>query len=141
MSTPNQMSRPTEPSWEQAEFVLQPDSPGADRAATERAENLRRVRRVSNWSLAALLVGVGATSAVLAHAIPGHTASAGYISSTQGGGLVGAGVGSGLAPSLSGPVAVTSGSQVAPASAGTTSGGTTSQARGAVAGGSPQGDW
>ena len=101
------MSIPIEPNFEQSEFPLRPG-----RAALAREENLRHVRRVSNWSLAALLVGVGATSAALAHVLPGQTSPAVYVSSTPTGGLVQARSGSGQAPSVSGPVAVSSGSQV-----------------------------
>jgi len=48
------MSTPIEPNFEQSEFPLRSGG-----AALAREENLRHVRRVSNWSLAALLVGVG----------------------------------------------------------------------------------
>lgn len=39
----------------------------ADRARQTRTEGLRRVRRVSNWTAAALIVGTGATAVALAH--------------------------------------------------------------------------
>jgi len=123
------MSTPRKVNFEQAEFLLKPERAQTARAAPAREENLRRVRRVSNWSLAALLVGVGATSAALAHVVPGHTSPATYISSSQGGGLVTARGASGSAPSVSGPVAVSSGSQVvsgtvtAPGQASSTQGG------------------
>src|SRR5690348_934413 len=41
------------------------------RAGEARAEGLRRVRRVSNWTAAALVVGTGAAAVALAHnAVP-----------------------------------------------------------------------
>lgn len=46
-------------------------NPPADRTAQSRAEGLRRVRRMSNWTAAALIVGTGATAVALAHnAVP-----------------------------------------------------------------------
>ena len=43
----------------------------SDRTAQTRAEGLRRVRRISNWTAAALIVGTGATAVALAHnAVP-----------------------------------------------------------------------
>jgi hypothetical protein len=130
------MSTPTEPNFEQAEFVLRPDTAAAARAAPARDENLRRVRRVSNWSLAALLVGVGATSAALAHVVPGHTSPAAYVSSTQTGGVVGTTSASGRAPTVSGPVAVSSGSQVVAGATVNTSGPGSTTKSGAVTSGS-----
>jgi hypothetical protein len=117
------MSTPIEPNFEQSEFPLRSGG-----AALAREENLRHVRRVSNWSLAALLVGVGVTSAALAHVLPGQTSPAVYVSSTPTGGLVQARSGSGQAPSVSGPVAVSSGSQVVQGTTvGTPGTGTTTQ--------------
>lgn len=56
--------------------------PGSSQSAPEnearqtRTEGLRRVRRMSNWTAAALIVGTGAAAVALAHnAVPG-TASA-----------------------------------------------------------------
>ena len=41
---------------------------GPDEGAKQiRAQGLRRVRRLSNWTAAALIVGTGATAAALAH--------------------------------------------------------------------------
>ena len=130
------MTTPIEPTWEPNEYLLHPDRSEASRAAPARDQNLRRVRRVSNWSLAALLVGVGATSAVLAHAVPGHTSPAVYAGSTSGGGLVQASSGSGQAPSVSSPVAVSSGSQVVAGGTVTGPGQSSTQPGGAVTSGS-----
>jgi len=130
------MTMPTEPRWEPHEYILQPDRSEAARAAPARDQNLRRVRRVSNWSLAALLVGVGATSAVLAHVVPGHTSPPVHAGSTPGGGLVQASSGSGQAPSVSGPVAVSSGSQVVAGGTVTAPGQSSTQPGGAVTSGS-----
>ena len=41
-----------------------------------RADGIRHLRRLSNWTLATMLVGVGASSAALAHAIPGLSGGA-----------------------------------------------------------------
>jgi len=121
------MSTPSQPQFEQAEFLLRQNAQTA-RAAPARDENLRRVRRVSNWSLAALLIGVGTTSAALAHVLPGQTSAVGHYASTQTGALAQPTAASGHAPVVSGPVAVSSGSQVVPNSPVTASGqGSTTQ--------------
>jgi hypothetical protein len=122
------MSTPDQPRFEQAEFLLRPERTRTARAAPAREENLRRVRRVSNWSLAALLIGVGTTSAALAHVLPGQTSPVGHYASTQTGGLAQPTATSGHAPVVSGPVAVSSGSQVVPGSSVTSTGqGSTTQ--------------
>jgi len=112
------MSTPNEPNWQQPEYSLRPEPPLAARAEPSRAtrpspgreESLRRVRRLTNWSLAALLVALGATSATLAHVIPGHSAP--VLSGTSQRGVGPASTTSGRAPTLSGSVASSSGSQV-----------------------------
>ena len=49
----------------------------ADRTAQTRAEGIRRVRRMSNWTAAALIVGTGATTLALAHnAVPASAPTA-----------------------------------------------------------------
>jgi hypothetical protein len=122
------MSTPDQPQFEQAEFLLRPERIQTARAAPAREENLRRVRRVSNWSLAALLIGVGTTSAALAHVLPGQTSPVGHYAATQTGGLAQPTATSGRAPVVSGPVAVSSGSQVVPGSSVTSTGqGSTTQ--------------
>jgi hypothetical protein len=42
------------------------------RDVSERSRNTRRMRSVSNWSLAAILVGTGVTSAAFAGVLPGQ---------------------------------------------------------------------
>ena len=123
------MSTPDQPRFEQAEFLLRPERTRTAQAAPAREENLRRVRRVSNWSFAALLIGVGTTSAALAHVLPGQTSPVGHYASTQTGGLAQptATATSGHAPVVSGPVAVSSGSQVVPGSSVTSTGRSTTQ--------------
>ncbi|HET9092136.1 MAG TPA: hypothetical protein VFN50_06990 [Acidimicrobiales bacterium] len=91
--------------------------------ASERQLNLRRVRRVSNWSIAALVVGVGTTTAALAHALPGQSPPAVYVTPGTTGATATNG---GHAPGASSPVAVTSGSGVVQGgSGGGTGGGST----------------
>ena len=103
--------------------------PSPDEAALSRApraRGLRQVRRLSNWSLAALVVGTGTATVTLARTIPAHTAptasTASVAPSTNSTAPVTAG-----APPSSGatPVAATSASGVAtttnpPAGAGAT---------------------
>jgi hypothetical protein len=80
-------------------------------ARSVRDSGLRRIRRWSNWSLAALVVGVGATAGALARTVPAATAgttavtNAGTVTSSVGG------VGQ-QAPSVTTPVATTSASGV-----------------------------
>ncbi|MGD0081898.1 MAG: hypothetical protein ABSD78_01720 [Acidimicrobiales bacterium] len=95
------------------------------------------MRRLTNWSLAALLVGVGATSATLAHVIPGHTSPAVYSASPSGGSA--AGTPSGKAPALSGAVASSNPSQVV-AGGGVTASGQGSSQPGVVSSGSTRRD-
>ncbi len=96
---------------EPKEYPLRPDPPFAAQTRA-RGENLRRVRHVSNWSLAALVVGVGAASAAIAYAAPGRSNSG---VTTVNGTTVGTtttGKTTGSGPTVCKPVAVTSGSQV-----------------------------
>ncbi len=103
--------------------------PGADVAERDgstalvrrRDGGIRRLRHVSNWTLAALLVGVGASSASLARALPATSAAPAVAPAS--GGTIGAatpGVASPGAPSVTTPVATSSGSTVAAASGGST---------------------
>ena len=80
-------------------------------AESVRNSGLRRVRRFSNWSLAALVVGVGATTGALARTVPVATAgttamtNSGHVTSTVGGVTQ-------QAPSVKTPIATTSASGV-----------------------------
>jgi len=120
------MATPNEPNWEQTEYLLQPEPPRPARAVPGRDESIRRMRRITNWSLAALLVGVGATSAALAHVVPGHASPAVSSSSTPTGAAV-AGNASGHAPAVSGAVATSNPSQVVAGGGVTSPGGTPAQ--------------
>lgn len=82
-----------------------------------REKGLRGVRHLSNWALAALVVGVGATTAVLARASHPATSTAGTVAGTASGGVTQAG-----APTLHSPVTLTTPSGVVIQS-GTTGGG------------------
>lgn len=56
-----------------------------DRTGQSRTEGLRRVRRMSNWTAAALIVGTGATTIALAHhAVPISAPVAASASSSTG---------------------------------------------------------
>ncbi len=94
--------------------------PASRPAEQWRDQGLRGVRRLSNWTLAALVVGVGATSAAIARATQ-STQSARSVTSvarTSTGTATGAAGGSvsaaarGSAPSLHAPVALTTPSGV-----------------------------
>jgi hypothetical protein len=80
-------------------------------AMSVRDSGLRRIRRMSNCSLAALVVGVGATTGALARTVPSATVgttavtNAGTVTSTVGGVVQ-------QAPSIHTPVATTSASGV-----------------------------
>jgi hypothetical protein len=88
-------------------YPFQPGPGKARGAGAGRNDGLRRVRRHVNWSLAALVVGVGATTAAIAHVVPTHTTTVVGTSSTAGGTRT-----SGQAPTLSGPVASSTASGV-----------------------------
>jgi hypothetical protein len=79
-----------------------------------RADGIRHLRRLSNWTLATMLVGVGASSAALAHAIPGLSGGATAVVQTAGAASAATG-GSAKAPTVSGAVATSGGSGVAAA--------------------------
>jgi|CZKT01.1.fsa_nt_gi hypothetical protein len=88
------------------------DPAPSGRPAPTRADGIRHVRRTSNWTLAALIVGTGAATVALAHnAFPTAVTAAGTASTTTGAG------GAATAQGASGPqvnhsVATTSGSAV-----------------------------
>ncbi len=85
---------------------------------SDRDSGLRRIRRLSNWSFAALVVGVGATAGALARTVPAATAgtttvtNAGHVTSTVGGVAQ-------QPPSVHAPVAMTSASGVTRSVSGT----------------------
>ena len=84
----------------------------ADPAAQTRTEGIRRVRRMSNWTAAALIVGTGATTLALAHhAFPISAPAASSASTTTGVGTTAVTNGT-SGPTVSHSVATTSGSGV-----------------------------
>jgi hypothetical protein len=86
------------------------DQPG--QAAPIRTEGVRHVRRMSNWTAAALIVGTGAATVALAHhAIPATAPATSPVSGTTGAGPAGAAQGAG-GPQVSHAVATTTGSGV-----------------------------
>lgn len=91
--------------------------PASRPAEQWRDQGLRGVRRLSNWTLAALVVGVGATSAAIARATQ-SARSVTSVARTSTGTATGAAGGSvsaaarGSAPSLHAPVALTTPSGV-----------------------------
>jgi hypothetical protein len=83
-----------------------------ERAAPTRAEGVRHVRRMSNWTAAALIVGTGATTVALVHhAIPAAAPAATTVSGTTGAGPAGTAHGAG-GPQVSHAVASTTASGV-----------------------------
>ena len=93
---------------------LRPDQPPAAEPQTTagparsraRTDGLRRVRRMSNWTAAALLVGTGATTVALAsHAFPASTSGTATAASGQG-----TAVQTPSAPHVTGAVATSGGS-------------------------------
>ena len=82
-----------------------------DRPVRARRDGIRRVRRMSNWTLAALIVGTGATTVALAqHAFPTAATTAG--TSTTAGVGTAATTHGGNGPQVTHSVATTSGSGV-----------------------------
>jgi len=78
-------------------------------AASPRAGGIRRLRRTSNWTAAALIAGMAAATGYFAH----HTQPAAPTVSTVTGAAPGAGSTAGPGkPHLSGPVATSTGSGV-----------------------------
>jgi hypothetical protein len=87
--------------------------PGTAAAGNMRArsDGVRRVRRMSNWTAAALIVGTGAATVALAHhSLPGLAPAASPASTTGIGGTAAANGAAG--PQVSHSVATTSGSGV-----------------------------
>ena len=81
-----------------------PESPESDGPENSRAGGVRRVRRVSNWTAAALVVGTGAAVLGLAHSTLPSTANVPGVTGTSQGG--------GAQPQVGHPVATSSGSGV-----------------------------
>jgi hypothetical protein len=83
-----------------------------NRSERPRGDGVRHVRRMSNWTAAALIVGTGATTVALAHhAFPVTAPAAGTVSTTTGTGSATTASGTG-APQAAHSVATTSGSGV-----------------------------
>ena len=81
--------------------------------ATEaiRNDGLRNIRRMSNWSLAALVVGIGATTGALAAATHSKTVGTSAVTTTIGTPTSAAGAAQG-GPTVGSPVVTTSASGV-----------------------------
>ena len=93
----------------------EPGGPEPGDAAAEsmrvRSDGVRRLRRMSNWTAAALIVGTGAATVALAHhSLPGLAPAASAAATTGGGGTAAATGATG--PQVSGSVATTNGSGV-----------------------------
>ncbi len=85
-----------------------------------RESGLKRVRRLSNWTLAALMIGVGATTAGLARTIP--TGTTGTVTARHAGSGGSSSVtGPQSSPAVNSPVATTSASGVVTSNTGTSS--------------------
>ena len=80
-------------------------------AETIRNDGLRKIRRMSNWSLATLVVGIGATTGALAAATQSKAVRTAAVTTTAGTPTSAAGVVQG-GPTLGSPVATTSASGV-----------------------------
>jgi hypothetical protein len=110
------MNSDREPYWGQVPLPGFGESSRAgdqpDRVAPTRAEGVRHVRRMSNWTAAALIVGTGAATVALAHhAIPTTAPAASTVSGPTGAGPAGTAQGAG-GPQVSHAVATTTGSGV-----------------------------
>ena len=86
------------------------DQGQTDRTATTRADGIRHVRRMSNWTAAALIVGTGAATVALAHQAFPASAPAANTAVTAGTGAAATSGASG--PAVTHSVATTSGSGV-----------------------------
>ena len=84
----------------------------ASRSGRARRAGLRQVRRMSNWTAAALIVGTGATTVALAHHAISVGAPAAAASSSSAGGVTTAGTQGANGPQVSHSVATTSASGV-----------------------------
>jgi hypothetical protein len=88
-----------------------PADPGS-RPAPARSDGIRHVRRLSNWTAAALIAGTGAATVALAHqAFPAAAPAAGTTSATAGPGSAATTQGT-AGPQAAHSVATTSGSGV-----------------------------
>lgn len=88
------------------------DAPYSPERAAARRDGVRRARRVSNWTAAALIAGTGAAALALAHpALPAAAQAAGGASSATGTGSTATAPGA-TGPQVSHSVATTSGSGV-----------------------------
>ncbi len=86
------------------------ESGPAGLAAPARADGIRHIRRMSNWTAAVLIVGTGAATVALAHqALPAATTTAATAPAAGAGGAVTSTAG---APSVGHTVATTSASGV-----------------------------
>ena len=84
----------------------EPETPAGPARGRARNDGIRRVRRMSNWTAAALLVGTGATTVALAsHAFPASTSATTTAASGQG-----TAIQTSNAPHVSGAVATSGGS-------------------------------
>ena len=88
------------------------DSGQVDRAARTRDDGIRRVRRMSNWTAAALIVGTGAATAALAHQAVPATVPAAITSSAATGAGAAVTTNGTSGPQVTHSVATTSGSGV-----------------------------
>src|SRR5262249_45055447 len=91
------------PGWEPLPGREAPSSPRG--AASARAGGVRRVRRASNWTAAALIAGVAAATGYFAHHPPPVTPATSAVTTVPGGTAAGP-----HKPSLNVPVATSSGS-------------------------------
>lgn|ERR1039458_7713110 len=91
--------------------------PAPHRPSSTRESGLQRVRRLSNWSLAALVVSVGATTAALTRTIPAATGSTTTVA-TPVSATAHSTAGTQSAPTLTSPVATSSASAVTASNAG-----------------------
>jgi hypothetical protein len=85
------------------------DQQGGDQPASSRRDGVRHARRMSNWTLAALIAGTGAATVALAHQAWPSAAVAGSSSATAATGGQPA-VNGASGPAVSHSVATTSGS-------------------------------
>jgi hypothetical protein len=86
--------------------------PAFDESGGTRSAGIRRVRRMSNWTAAALIVGTGATTAGLAHHAVSVTAPPAAASSSASGVATASGTQGANGPQVSHSVATTSASGV-----------------------------
>ena len=85
------------------------DQQAGDQPASSRRDGVRHARRMSNWTLAALIAGTGAATVALAHhALPSVATAAGSSTTPATGGQ--AAVNGTSGPAVSHAVATTSGS-------------------------------